>query len=107
MFKCTQLVPRKLILIFPEYRNRITEALAVRIQRELKSVYLNAMQTDKLIESAHVPYSIIINKRTLQDGVLELKHFDPRIKEEVHVTNLKERLLLQTGAIMPKQSKLA
>lgn len=86
-------------MVYSEERNRVSEALAKRIQSELRQAYLNASETDKLIDSSQVPFTVIIKARTLIDGVLELQHFNPKIREEVHVSNLTERLLLQTGAV--------
>ena len=60
---------------------------------------MNAQQTDKLILSCHVPYTIVITERTMFDGVLKLKHFTPRVDEEVHVSDLRDRILHQMGSV--------
>lgn len=86
--------PRKLILLYLEEKNEVLEALSNRIQQELKQVYLTALKTDEIIQSPQVPYTVIINKRTMIDGVLELQHYIPDIREEVHVSNLVNRILL-------------
>lgn len=91
--------PKRLILVYLEERSKLSEALAKRIQNDLRKVHLNALETDKIVQSSQVPYTVIINKRTLIDGVLELLHYNPNVKEEVHVSNLTEKLLLQTGSI--------
>lgn len=94
--------PKKLILIYLDQtadKNIVLKALSNRIKKELHQIHLNALETDKLIQSPQVPYTILISDRTLFDGVVLLKHFEPRINEEVHVSNLTERLLLQTGAV--------
>lgn len=89
--------PHRLILIYREEKGKLTEALAKRIQHELRQAHLNAMETDMVVESAKVPYTIIISRRTLSDGVLYLQHYSPKIKEEVHVSNLTEKILQQTN----------
>lgn len=91
-------VAHKLILIYQQHKSQVTEALARRIQSELRQVHLNALETDKLIASSHVPYTVVITERTLVDGVLELLHHNPRVKEEVHVSSLTDRLLMQSGS---------
>lgn len=100
------IVSKKFILVYLEEKNELSEALARRIQRDLKENYFNAQEIDKIIQSSQVPYTVIINKRTLTDGVLELKHYNPDIKEEVHVSNLIERLLLQTGSVTLRCTKV-
>lgn len=91
------LTPHKLILVYTEERNELSKALVLRIQKELRDVYLNAMETDRVIDSSQVPFTVFITKRTMMDGVVELQHYNPKIREEVHVSNLTERLLLQAG----------
>lgn len=114
LFTRSQLMPnsvqRRLILIYIDNKPqqtadddnsnemKILSTLSKRIKKELNQVYLNALETDKLIESPQVPYTVIITQQTLFDGILKLKHFEPKINEEVHVTQLTDRLLLQTGA---------
>lgn len=95
---------RKLVLIYQEEKGALAAALAQRIQRELKEAHFHAMETDTLVDSAQVPYTVIITNRTLSDGVVHLKHFKPKINEEVHVSNLTERLLLQAGAVTLRSS---
>lgn len=85
--------PHKLILIYLENRDRVAQALAKRICKELQEVYLNARETDKLIDSPQIPYTVVITDRTMFDGVIGLRHNKPKITEEVHVSNLKDRLL--------------
>lgn len=90
-------LPHKLVLIYLEQqtrKNQVAQALAKRICRELNEVHLNAQQTDKIIESPQVPHTVKITERTLSDGVLLLQHFKPKIDEEVHVSQLRERLLM-------------
>lgn len=87
--------PHKLILIYLEHKNKVAMALAERIRRELRQAHLNALQTDQIVYSPQVPYTVVITGRTMTDGVLQLQHFKPKIKEEVHVSNLTERLTLQ------------
>lgn len=100
------LVPHKLILVYSEEpQNKVAAALSKRIQKELQDVHLNAWTTDKLVESAQVPYTVIITNRTMSDGVVELQHFNPKIREEVHVSSLTDRLLAQTGAVMLRCTK--
>lgn len=86
---------RKLILVHLDVKEEIevARALANRIQSELRASHLNVSQTNELIESSQVPYTIVITDQTISDGVLKLKHYQPRITEEVHVSNLKDRLL--------------
>jgi hypothetical protein len=89
--------PHKLILIYLEQQTKesqIARALAERICKELNEAYLNAQQTDKIIESPQVPHTVKITERTLFDGVILLQHFKPRIDEEVHVSQLKDKLLM-------------
>lgn len=93
LYTCQLLPPKKFILIYLEERSKLSEALAKRIQNDLKENDLNAQETDKIFESSQVPYTIIISKRTLIDGVLEVKHYHPSVKEEVHVSNLVNNLL--------------
>lgn len=101
-------LPRKLILVYSEERNKISEALARRIQRELRAAHLNAhVETDSRVVSAQVPYTVVITRRTLEDGVLDLEYQNPKIREEVHVSNLTERLLHQTGAVALRCTKPA
>lgn len=92
-------IPRKLILVYLDVNNdtELAIALARRIETELKAVHLNVSQTDKLINSAHIPMTVVVTDQTMIDGVLKLKHFEPSITEEVHISNLKDRLLMQTG----------
>lgn len=87
----------KLILVYLEEQtkeNKIAQALAKRICNELNEAHLNVQQTDKIIKSPLIPHTIRITERTLTDGVLLLQHYKPSIDEEVHVSQLKERLLL-------------
>lgn len=91
--------PRKSILIYAEHRNQVAAALARRIRSELRSIFLNACETEKLVESPHVPCTVVITERTLVDGVLILHHFKPKIKEEVHVSKVAERLKEISGLL--------
>lgn len=91
--------PHKLILVYAEYKSPLTEALAKRVRNELRAVYLNAMETDKIVESPQVPYTVIITEQTLVDGVLHLRHFNPKISEEVHVSQLADRLLIHAKLV--------
>lgn len=107
MFIFSQFRPspiRKLILIYSECQNKLTGALSKRIQDELRTANMIALQSDKLIDSPQVPFTVVIKDRTLEDGVLELQHQKPRIREEVHVSDLTERILLQTGAITTREA---
>lgn len=88
---------RKLILIYSEYQSKLSEALSKRIQEDLKAAHMVALQTDKVIDCPQVPFTVVIKERTMEDGVLELQHQKPRIREEVHVRDLTGRILLQTG----------
>lgn len=106
-YTCQAPSPRKLTLIYQEYKDRVSDALSQRIQRELQEVHLNAFTTDRLIISPQVPYTVIITQRTMSEGIIDLQHFRPRIREEVHVSNLRERLLVQTGAAMLRCTKAA
>lgn len=90
--------PHKLILVYLEHRNKLARALSERICHELREAHLNAQPTDKMVESPHVPYTIVITERTMLDGVARMQHYKPRIYEEVHVSDLKERILQQMGA---------
>lgn len=92
-------VDRKLILIFAQEDNQLSQALADRIKRELRQVNLNAFKTEKLIYSSQVPYTVIITKETLKDGILKLQHHNPKQCEQVHVSDLPERLLLETNML--------
>jgi len=85
--------PNKLILIYQEHKSQISDALAERICTELRESHLNAHPTDAIIHSTHVSYNIVITDRTLTDGVLKLVHFKPRVCEEVHVSEILQRLL--------------
>lgn len=89
--------PHKLILIYTRHKSPITEALAQRVRKELRAVYLNALETDKIVQSPQVPYTVVITDRALVDGVLHLRHFHPRITEEVHVSQLTDKLLQQAN----------
>lgn len=91
--------PHKLILVHLEHRSKLAQALSERICHELREVHLNAQQTDKIIESPHVPYTVVITERTLFDGVTRLQHYKPRIDEEVHVGDLRDRILQQMGSV--------
>lgn len=84
--------PHKLILIYPEHKDRVSNALAKRLLKELSDLYLNVFETEKPLYSSQVPYTITITERTMVDGVLELRHHKPTISEEVHVSDIKSRL---------------
>lgn len=92
-------IPRKLILLYQEDKSELAGALSQRIKKELKEVYLTAHETDKIVDSPVVPYTVIITSRTLVDGVLLLQHNNPKIREEVHVSDLKQKLMLQISAM--------
>lgn len=82
-------LPRKLLLIHIENKDcDLISALATRIKKELKDAHINVQETDRFIDSPFVPLTIIIKTKTLQDGILELQHNRPRVKEEVHVSHL-------------------
>lgn len=85
------------MLIYSEYASKLSGALTKRIQDELRAAHVTALQTDKIIDCPQVPFTVVIKERTMEDGVLELQHQKPRIREEVHVSDLTERILLQTG----------
>lgn len=90
--------PHKLILIYnSEPDDKVAEALSVRIRDSLRQVHMKVFHTEKIVFSPQVPYTVVITERTLVDGVLQLQHYRPRISEEVHVSNLVERLLTQFG----------
>lgn len=91
--------PRKLILLYQEDKTEHSKVLSQLIEKELKKVYLTAYETDKIVESSQVPYTVIITSRTLVDGVLLLQHYNPKIQEEVLVSDLKRKLLLQMTAM--------
>lgn len=78
-------------------QNEVANALAKRIQSELKEAKFNVSLTSVVIKSPQVPYTVMITEQTLDDGVLRLLHFNPCITEEVHVSNLRDKLLLQAG----------
>lgn len=84
--------PHKLILIYTEHKDKVSTALAKRLLKELRDSHLNVHQTDKPVHSSQVPYTITITRRSMVDGVLQLRHYKPSISEEVHVTDIKSRL---------------
>lgn len=93
------LAPRKLVLLYQADKSELSNALSQHIKHELKEAHLTAFETDKLVDSPQVPYTIIITDRTMVDGVLLLQHQNPKIQEEVHVSNIKQKLLQQTLAM--------
>lgn len=100
MFTFSQFRPnptRRLVLIYSEYKSKLSGALSKRIQDELKAAHITALQTEKIIDCPQVPFTVVIKERTLDDGVIELQHHKPKIREEVHVSDLTERIQLQTG----------
>lgn len=83
---------RKLVLIYIEAKpSKLVEALAERIQRELRESQVFSSRVDKIMHSPEAPYTVVIDDRTLVDGIVRLKHYRPKIYEEVHVSDLKSK----------------
>lgn len=85
--------PHRVILIYLEHKSKLTQALSERICRDLRDVHRYAQLSEKIIDSPYVPFTIMVTERTLQDGVVMLRHFNPRISEQVHISDLKDKIL--------------
>lgn len=69
----------------------VSQTLAKRIEADLKSAHFQVSQINKLNEAPKA-FTVIITDRTLEDGVLKLQHIFPNLAEEVHVSDLRDRL---------------
>lgn len=99
LFTNQSATPRKLILLYQQDKTELSQALSQRIKKELKEAYLTAHEIDEIFDSPQVPYTVIITNRTLVDGVLLLQHYNTKIREEVHVSDLKQKLVIQISAM--------
>lgn len=80
----------------------VAKALSKRIVKEFEESNVTVSPTDEPKASKDAPFTVIITDRTLEIGVIDLLHFTPAIREELHISNLKYRVLLEFGLAKPE-----
>lgn len=71
---------------------QVARALSERIRRELREINLVTSESDELTKANDIDFTIMITDQTMNEGIVRLRHRSPKVTEEVHVTNLGERL---------------
>lgn len=76
----------------------LAEALWKRIADELKESNVEVLHPSSEADGKEL-FSIIISDKTLDYGIVYLQHIKPKVREEIHVSSLRDNILMKLGLI--------
>ncbi|KAJ8319517.1 hypothetical protein KUTeg_004608 [Tegillarca granosa] len=104
----TALAPYKVAIAISGSRTREVKEIANHLLEELKKTGLDTLDFDDVCslesqivrnDEMGIPFTVIVNDNTLETGIVSCRNRDTTLKEQNHITKLKETLLLQLNKI--------